>query len=376
MKILVLTHEYPPVGGGGGHVAQDIASGLARRGHEIVLLTSHFGDLSKDEVQDGMRILRVPALRRESFRASFVSMAAYIARGLWAYLRLLKDWRPDTVHVHFAVPGGVLAWAFFRLTKIPYILTVHLGDVPGGAPEKTDKWFRWIMPLTHRIWRDAKQVVAVSEFTRGLALQHYDVDVKVIHNGVDLSEFAPGEIAVNASPRIIFAGRFAEQKNPLQIVRSLAEVKDLAWECVLIGDGHLGDEIKAEVHAHGMDERFNFPGWITPVEVQAWMKKSDILFMPSLSEGLPVVGVQAIAAGLIMLVSNIGGFVDLVDDGKNGFLVDKPTDYAEHLRTLLLSRESLNEMRLASIEKSKIFALDFIVAQYEAVLFQSLQRDI
>ncbi len=365
MKILVLTHEYPPVGGGGGHVAQDIARRLAQHGHEIVLLTSHWGDLPKDEVQDGMRILRVPALRREAFRASFISMAAYIVHGLWACFRLLKEWRPDVIHVHFAVPGGVLAWAFSRLTKIPYILTAHLGDVPGGAPEKTDKWFHWIFPLTHRIWRDAKQVVAVSEFTRRLALKHYDVDIKVIHNGVDLSKLAPAEIVINKPPVIVFAGRFAEQKNPLQIVRSLAQVKDLSWEAVLIGDGHLGDEIKAEVRAHGMEERFVFPGWITPAEVQAWMKKSDILFMPSLSEGLPVVGVQSIASGLALLVSNIGGFADLVDEGKNGFLVDDVEDYAEHLRALLSSPEMLKLMRVVSIEKSQFFALDFIVAQYE-----------
>lgn len=365
MKVLVLTHEYPPVGGGGGHVAQDIAGGLARRGHEIVVLTSHFDDLPKDEVVDGMRIIRVPALRRESFRASFLSMLAYIARGLWACSRLLKEWRPDVTHVHFAVPGGVLAWAFSRLTKIPYVLTAHLGDVPGGAPEKTDRWFRWILPLTYGIWRDAKQVVAVSEFTRGLALKHYDVDIQVIHNGVALDELAPDEIVINEPPRIVFAGRFAEQKNPLQIVRSLASVKDLPWECVLIGDGYLGDEIEAEVHVHGMDERFIFPGWITPDEVQAWMKKSDILFMPSLSEGLPVVGVQSIAAGLAMLVSNIGGFVDLVDEDENGFLVNESDDYAEHLRTLLSSPEKLKKMRAASVAKSQFFDLDFIVGQYE-----------
>ena len=368
MKILVLTHEYPPVGGGGGHVAQDIAGGLARRGHEIVLLTSHFGDLPKNEILDGMRIVRVPALRWKSFRASFLSMAAYIARGLWACFRLLNEWRPDVIHVHFAVPGGVLAWAFSRLTKIPYILTAHLGDVPGGAPEKTDKWFRWIFPLTHRIWRDARQVVAVSEFTRGLALEHYDVDIKVIHNGVDLSELAPEEIVINEPPRIVFAGRFAEQKNPLQIVRSLADVKDLPWEAVLIGDGHLGDQVKAEVHAHGMDEHFVFPGWVTPAEVQSWMKKSDILFMPSLSEGLPVVGVQSVAAGLALLVSNIGGFVDLVDDGQNGFLVNEPDDYAEHLRTLLSSPDKLKKMRTASVAKSQYFDLDFIVGKYEILL--------
>ena len=368
MKILVLIHEYPPVGGGGGHVALDIASGLQQRGHEIVILTSRFGDLPKEEILDGMRIIRVPSLRREVFRASLLSMTMYIITGLWACLRLISDWRPDVIHVHFAVPAGVLAWAFSRITKIPYILTAHLGDVPGGAPEKTDQWFRWILPLTHRIWCDAKQVVAVSEFTRELALKHYDVDIKVIHNGVDLKHLKSNEIILNSPPRIIFAGRFAEQKNPLQIVRTLVALQDLPWQCVMIGEGHLGDAIRAEVAAHGMDERFIFTGWVTPEEVQVWLSKSDILFMPSLSEGLPVVGVQALAMGLAMVVSNIGGFVDLVDDGKNGFLVNTRAAFEDNLRVLLSDPKALKHFRLMSKEKSKLFALDFVVTKYESLL--------
>lgn len=365
MNILVLIHEYPPVGGGGGHVAMDIAKGLAKRGHKIVIVTPHFSQLPKDEVSDGVRVIRVPSLRHEAFRASFLSMAAYIVSGFLACTRLMKKWRPDIVHVHFAVPAGLLAWILFRLKKIPYILTAHLGDVPGGAPEKTDKWFKWVLPLTHLIWQDAKQVVAVSEFTRGLALKHYDVDIKVIHNGVDLSEFAPDEIVINDPPRIVFAGRFVEQKNPLQIVRTLAELKNLPWQCVMIGDGPLFSLVQQAINNYGLTERFTLTGWVTPEEVLDWFSKSDILFMPSLSEGLPVVGVHALASGLALVVSNIGGFVDLVDDGENGFLVDDIEAYGGHLRMLLSSTETLKERRLASKKKSEFFALDFIVTQYE-----------
>lgn len=375
MKILVLIHEFPPVGGGGGYVALDIAKGLRERGHEIVLITAHIPGLAKDEIVAGMRVLRVPSLRRKPFQASFLSMAAYIVRGLWAGFRLLKTWRPDVIHVHFAVPAGGAAYALSRLTKIPYVLTAHLGDVPGGAPEKTEHWFRWLLPFTRPIWRDAAKAVAVSEFTRQLALAHYDVDVDVIHNGVAMRNVPNDKIVLQNPPRIIFAGRFAEQKNPLQIVRTLAELKDLPWECVLIGDGNLGEALRAEIHAYGLDERFRFTGWVTPAEVQKWLAKSDILFMPSLSEGLPVVGVQALAAGLALLVSNIGGFADLVDEGQNGFLVCEAEAYREHLQCLLSSPETLRAMRLASREKAQCFALDFVVAQYETLLQEAARND-
>ena len=207
MKILVLIHEFPPVGGGGGRAAQDICRVLSERGYEITVFTPHLKGLSKEEHIDGIRVLRIPSLRREAFRAPFTAMGGYVLAGLWAGYRLIKSWQPDIIHVHFAVPAGALAWALSKITGIPYVMTVHLGDVPGGVPEKTSKWFKWKLPFTHPIWRDAKRVVAVSEFTRQLALKHYSRKIDVIPNGVDLKRLRPASIKVNEPPRIVFAGR-------------------------------------------------------------------------------------------------------------------------------------------------------------------------
>ncbi|MBT3320873.1 MAG: glycosyltransferase family 4 protein [Anaerolineae bacterium] len=366
MKILVLIHEFPPVGGGGGRVAQDIAEGLSQRGHDIVIVTSHLEGLPKEEILDGgIRVIRVPALRREAFRASFLSMGMYILAGLWACLRLISKWRPDIIHVHFAVPAGVLAWALSQIKGIPYLLTAHLGDVPGGAPEKTDRWFRWVLPLSHNIWRDAKSVVAVSQFTRQLALKEYLVKIDVIHNGVDIKKLNPGKIQIQNPPRIIFTGRLMKQKNPLQIIRTLAALKDIPWECVLLGDGPLREEVENAITHHNLQDRISLLGWVTPEEVIDWFSKSDILFMPSLSEGLPVVGVQALAMGLAMVVSNIGGFVDLVIEEKNGFLIDKTEDYQRRLLDLLANPQTLLSSRRESRLHAQNFSLEKIVREYE-----------
>ncbi len=372
MRILVLIHEFPPVGGGGGRVAQDIAEGLAQCGHEIVIITSHLKGLPKEEILDkGIRIIRVPSFRREAFRASFLSMGMYILAGLWACLRLTGKWRPDIIHVHFAVPAGGLAWALSRLKNIPYLLTAHLGDVPGGAPEKTGGWFRWVFPFTRPIWRNAAKVIAVSEYTRQLALEHYPVDIEVIHNGVDLAELEPGQIQIQNPPRIIFAGRLMPQKNPLQIVKTLANLQDLPWECVFLGDGPLRAELENEIARHKLQEKISLLGWVTPEEVIDWFAKSDILFMPSLSEGLPVVGVQALAMGLAMVVSNIGGFVDLVNKDENGFLIGDDNRYEEVLRRLLNNSGELLSFKNASREKAEEFSLSKIIESYEEVLIES-----
>ena len=377
MKILVLIHEFPPVGGGGGRAAQDICRGLVERGYEITVLTAHLKGLPKEETVEGIRVQRLPSMRREAFRADLIAMGGYVLSGLWAGYRYIQHWRPDAIHVHFAVPAGALAWMLSRLTGVPYFMTIHLGDVPGGVPEKTSSWFKWVLPLTHPIWRDAKRVVAVSEFTRQLALKYYTREIEVIPNGVDLDRLQPAAIQVNEPPRIVFAGRFMAQKNPLQIVHTLAELKDLSWQCVMLGDGPLMHEVQQAIEEQGLQERFTLLGWVTPEEVLEWFDKSDILFMPSLSEGLPVIGVQALAKGLALVVSKVGGFVELVDEGQNGFLVvvHHPTGFSIALRQLLSHQSDLRYFRETSLQRAVNFDVNRIVEQYEDIFKELLHTD-
>jgi len=373
MRILVIIHEFPPIGGGGGRAAYDICKNLASRGHQVTVLTAHMQGLPLEETRDGIHLVRIRSFRSEPFRASFVVMLAYILAGLWAGLRLIRASRPDIIHTHFAVPAGALAWMLSVLTGLPYVLTVHLGDVPGGVPEKTGRWFHWVKPFTFPIWSRAKKVIAVSEYTRHLALGHYPVEIAVIPNGADVKLLAPAEIKLNRPPRLVFAGRFVPQKNPLTIVHVLAQLQDLNWNCAMLGDGPLFEEVKRRIESAGLQDRFDLPGWVAPEDVLDWFSKSDILFMPSLSEGLPVSGVQALAKGLALVVSNIGGFVDLVDDSKNGYLIDANDHqkFSESLRRILSDPRLLSAYRKASLEKAAQFDIVSVANQYEGI-FQGL----
>jgi glycosyltransferase involved in cell wall biosynthesis len=377
MRILVLNHEFPPVGGGGGRAAEDICRGLAKRGHQVRVLTSHLEGLPHEEERDGYKIFRISSLRMQAFRASLPSMAAYVLAGLWAGHRLIRSFKPDVIHVHFAVPAGALAWMLSRFSGIPYVLTVHLGDVPGGVAEKTSGWFRWIYPFTRPIWRSASLIAAVSEFTRGLALKKYDARIQVIPNGVDVDALRPEQLRLNDPPCVVFAGRFMPQKNPLQVVQTLNELRQLKWQCVMIGDGPLMPDVKRAVAELGLNDRFHFTGWIGGAEVLNWFDKSDVLFMPSLSEGLPVVGVEALSKGLAIIASQVGGFVDLVENEKNGYLVrqkDAPK-FLVSLRELLSNSERLLSFRNASLERARQFDINRIVEQYENVFLKVVKKE-
>lgn len=370
MKILVIIYEFPPIGGGGGRAAYDVCVELAKRGYKITVLTAHMQDLPKQEVVEGIHVLRVPSLRKEAFRATFLTMFAYIVCGFWAGVKHIQQNRPDIIHSHFAVPSGALAWVLSVLTNTPYILTAHLGDVPGGVPEKTDAWFRWLKPFTKPIWKRAKTVVAVSEYTRSLAIKHYPIPIKVIPNGTTLIYLNPSKIVIHQPIQIVFAGRFVPQKNPLMIVKVLSKLKGLNWHCTMLGDGPLFEDTKQLISTYQLQNQFTLLGWVTPQDVLNQFSKSDILFMPSQSEGLPVVGVQALAYGVAFVVSEIGGFVDLVNNEENGFLIPvKDLDiFVNVLRNLLSNPEQLHKFRLASLEKAKQFDIQVVVNQYEELL--------
>ncbi len=140
----------------------------------------------------------------------------------------------------------------------------------------------------------------------------------------------------------------------------------------MLGDGPLRPHVESEIAAHGLQGRIHLPGWVNPEEVVEVFRHSDILFMPSRSEGLPVVGVQALALGLAIVASQIGGFLELVDQGENGFL-HAPEDQAafvESLRLLMQNRDRLRQFRQKSREHAARFDLRAVGQAYDALLNQ------
>lgn len=375
MKLLVLIHEFPPIGGGGGMIARDLVGSLARRGHQLRVLTSGFGELPKWETlpesvttPGTVEIVRLNVGRKEMFRADFRSMLAFVSASTRFGLFSGKDFRPDLIHAHFAVPAGAAAFAISRLERVPYVITVHLGDIPGASPEKTGAWFKRIYPFTLPIWKQASKIIAVSRFSRTLALRSYRVPIDVIPNGIDRTKAAARlPIAANDPVRIVFAGRFVPQKNLTQLLRTLEALRGEAWECVLIGDGEERAALSEKIRESGLSDRIQMTGWIEPERVIEIFRTSDILFLPSKAEGLPIVGIQALATGLALVLSNAGGNTDVVVPGRNGYVFD-PDDtagFAAAIRELIAEPAKLRAFKAASYELSESFDIETVTDAYE-----------
>jgi glycosyltransferase involved in cell wall biosynthesis len=374
MKILVLCYEYPPVGGGGGRVAASVAEGLAALGHEVKVVSAGLAHLPERENRNGIDLLRPRSFRKREDTCSVPEMALYLITSLLPAWKICRNWKPDVIHAHFVVPTGALAFALHLLTGIPYVLTAHLGDVPGGVPEQTDRLFKVLGPAIRPIWRYAAGVTAVSGFVAQLAREAEGIDSKVILNGIDPVD-PPPSLAVQTPPRLLLLGRLSVQKDPVLAIESVAAIRDLPWTLDIIGEGPLGDAARARVEELGLRERIVFHGWKSSAEVRDHLRSTDILLMTSTQEGLPVAGIEALHHGVAIVGSRIGGLLDLVDDGTNGYLVPRTaTAFSERLRELLSDARKLERFRKAALKKADDFRLADRVRDYEAFLKNSAAR--
>jgi glycosyltransferase involved in cell wall biosynthesis len=181
---------------------------------------------------------------------------------------------------------------------------------------------------------------------------------------------------LNTPTRIIFAGRFQPQKNLLFLIEVLSTLRDMAWTCTLLGDGPQRVAIESMIEAHNLHDRIKIGGWVPSDDVWDQFRRSDILALPSKAEGLPVVGIYALARGLAIVANKVGGLVDIVEDRVNGRLceVDEKSCFENALRWCLEDEQRLARLKAASFSKSRQFDIRRVAESYETVLQEAISK--
>jgi glycosyltransferase involved in cell wall biosynthesis len=364
------------LGGGAGRAAKSIAEALAARGHEMRFQTGGMPHLPKRERIGGVEVYRTASFRRREEACSVAEMGLWILTNFLPTLRHLRTWQPDVMHVHLAVPTGALACAANLFTGVPYVLTVHLGDVPGAVPEQTGKLFRVFGPFIRPIWKRAAGISAVSEFVRELAVAAYGRPVLRIPNAIELPPQATAAPRLGQPPQLVASGRFNPQKNFVLLIDALALLADLDWRLTIIGDGDEMPAVRSAIARHKLEDRVNLPGWCKAARVESILADADIFLMPSSVEGLSVAALEALKHGLAIVGSDIGGLRDVIDADVNGLRVP-PNDsraLATQLRALLVEPATILRMKDASRQKAREFDRETIAAQYEQLLLDAAQR--
>lgn len=354
MRILLINSEYPPIGGGAGNASANLARELAALGHEIVVVTAHFRGQPRLETHNGVTIHRIPALRRRQDRSGALEQLAFIVSASFSIFRLVCQSKADAMLAFFGVPSGAAAWMLKRFFRIPYIVSLRGGDVPGFRPYDFKTFHKLISPFLRVIWHDASVVVANSRGLRDLALAFdSSIAIPIIPNGVDVSQY-PASGRSWSPPRILSVGRIVHQKGLDLGLRALAGLKDLDWEWRIAGDGPQVESLKSLASELGIAERVSFLGWQSREELAKWYHQSNLFLFPSRHEGMPNAVLEAMAGGLPVIATRIAGSEELVLDGETGLLV--PTESVDELREALrtlLSDPNLRQ-RMGSASRRRV----------------------
>lgn len=375
MRILVINSEYPPIGGGAGNASANIARWLAAFGHEVAVLTAHFGDLPRLETQDGVTIHRLPALRRKQDRSGALEQLAFIASGTLHSLGLARRFKPDVTLAFFGVPSGAIAWALNILYRIPYVVSLRGGDVPGFRPYDFKVFHKLIGPFLRVIWHSASGVIANSRGLRSLA-RAFDssIEIPIIPNGVEVSRFDAGQRDWSA-PRLLSVGRIVYQKGLDLGLRALAQLKDLDWHWSIAGDGPQMDPLKSLAQELGIAERVTFLGWQSKADLTQAYHRANLFLFPSRHEGMPNAVLEAMASGLPVIATRIAGNEELVLDGETGVLV-APEDVnalRDGLRRLLTDAHLRERMGRASrLRVEREYSWESVALQYSEYLKKTL----
>jgi glycosyltransferase involved in cell wall biosynthesis len=258
MKILMLSYEYPPLGGGGSRVVYGLSRELVRIGHEVDLVTMGYHDLPRFEVINGVRIHRVPSLRRKQHVCTAPEAASYVLSARKTVRRLISEKRYNLNHSHFIFPDGLLAWSAKRSTGLPYLITAHGSDVPGYNPHRLKVAHKLLAPLWARVVRDAERIVCPSDSLRSLVAEKSGTEenLTIIPNGIDPAKFCPDR---PKEKRILVVTRMLERKGVQHVLKAV-EGSPFDHEVHIVGDGPYLQTLRQMAAAMG--NRVTFWGWL------------------------------------------------------------------------------------------------------------------
>jgi glycosyltransferase involved in cell wall biosynthesis len=327
LRVLILNYEYPPVGGGAGVATAALAAGLVERGARVDVLTSHPGNSARvpASTHPSLVVHRVRCRRTALHRAGMRDAASYVAAAIPALRRLLRTERYDIAHLYFSLPTGLLL-PILRAHGVPTVVSLRGSDVPGYDPCNAglQRAHRLLRPVTRWIWRHADRVVALSHDLGRLAREtEPSLRYTVIPNGVDLERFRRGHRMpdAHAPVRCIAVARLVERKGLDDLLHAIALLERGRYRLEIVGSGPAGSALRELVARLGLEAVVRFTGALDHAGVAERLREADLFTLPSRSESFGNVFAEAIASGLPIVGTTVGGIPEFVEDGQHGLLV-------------------------------------------------------
>lgn len=369
MKILAISHEFPPIGGGGANACYFLTKGFVEKGHEVTLVTANYQGMPEDEMINGVRIIRVNALRAHKEHCSFKEMLSYLIKAYPVANKLQKKNNYDVCLVFFGIPSGPIGYMLKKKYKLPYVIRFGGGDVP-GFQERFTKVYKLIAPAIKVIWKNADALIANSQGLKDMALDFYDKKpFDIIPNGVDTEFFYPIEKEEDNEFKILFVSRLIERKGLQFIIPQLQKIQDSTEKkvkLIVVGDGPYREKLEQIAEENHVSNMIEFVGQKGKDEIVSFYQNADLFILPSAKEGMPNVVLEAMACGLPIIMTPCEGSKELVQE--NGYRAERK-DFERYITELMEDNELRKKMSIISHERVReCFSWEHVVNEYLGTL--------
>jgi L-malate glycosyltransferase len=366
MNLCLYTATFLPTIGGAELVLHAVASALAVQGYSVTVLAPVVRR-ADNRVEAPYRLRRYQ--RPSSKRFGVRQILLYLLHEYWR--------RPfDVLHCHGAYPPAYVGATLKRLLNIPMVVRPHGSDILPG------EFIRAHATLERRLTQAlaaADLIIAQSQFLKReiLSLGVSEAKIRLIPNGVHVAEFQPVSSAPALPyPYILAMGSFSHKKGFDVLLRAFKSVaaEDPSIHLVLAGAGKELAAYTAVVGAYHMLDRVHFVGMVGGV-VKIQLYQHCLLFVcPSRREPFATVNLEALAAGRPIVATAVGGNLEVVSEGGNGFLVppDDPEALATRMLTLLKDPALRATMGQLSSDLARRYDWQVIVPLYRAAFEEAL----
>jgi glycosyltransferase involved in cell wall biosynthesis len=284
-----------------------------------------------------------------------------------AAMRAVRRQRPDVIHAHWILPAGIVARLLRLLTGTPYVVTAHGADAytlrSGPA--------LW---LKRTVLRNAEATIPVSSAI-GADLATLGPVTKAVPMGVDVRRIRAEVGERRPEPgRVLLIGRLVEKKGANVLLDAAVQVPEA--RVVIAGDGPLFGELTRQAQHLGIADRVEFLGQCPRAEVMNQLARAAVVALPSQigaggdQDGVPVVLGEAMAAGVPLVASDLGGLGEHVVDGVTGLLVapGSPIELADALRRLIDKPDYAATLAATARERMGVLDLDYLTRSCRGVL--------
>ena len=364
MKILLYTPTVPVEAGGVQAVFNRLALGLHDLGHEVKRVWPIPYYKSPEPYLDDYfpHLDEWPGVRSIGSAKETLRLFRRLIGGL-------RRNRPDVVNVHFVRPGvryflWLRRWFGFKL-----VLTFHGSDALWPAENEA--------PYLTRLVAQADAVTAVSpmvaERLREL-VGEANTPVHVIPNGIDYPFWSKADTQADRDlqrPVILAVGRLVPVKNHQLLIEAMAGIRQRcpAARLVILGSGECEADLRQQIASHDLEDVVEMPGEADPETVREWLGRASVYVLPSRSEGMPLSLLEAMAAGVPSVATEVGGVPILAEGGAARLVPDNdPEAMASQIEILMKESSSRDEVTAQGRLRARQYTLESMVGAYEEVL--------